>query len=309
LDVRDLVASIVQAIQQSKQKPSSLLTLAVTRLGNNVEAPSITYLSRRNPFKPVNESSTLTEVASIIKTKNVHRVPVVDENGKCTRIISQSALVQFLASHKNSIDSNLSQTVDQVRLGSTDVLAVSATEPAIKAFQAIDKTGFSGLAVVDNHGKLIGNTSARDIKFFVLDKGELSLEMPVLEYLAQVRQRVITSSDKAPICTVRKDATIGRVLGLLAATQYHRLFVVDSKGLPEGVISISDLLNFSVYDFTPSTPSTPGTPGTPGTPKSTPTFSRRLSNNSTNSTSSTTSSLTTTTTTTTTSPTTTTTTT
>jgi len=285
LDVRDLVASIVQAIQQSKQKPSSLLTLAVTKLGKDIEAPSLSYLSRRNPFKPVQESSTLAQVASMIKTRNVHRVPVVDENGKCTRIISQSQLVQFLQTNKNAIESDLNQTVDGTNLGAREVLAVASTEPALKAFQAIDKTSFSGLAVVDSHGKIIGNTSARDIKYFVLNKGELSLDMPVLEYLAQVRQRVITASDKAPVCTVRKDASLGRVLGLLSATQYHRLFVVDSKGLPEGVISISDLLNFSVYDFSSST--TSDSPST--TPRSlTPRMLPRTSTSNSPSTSSTT---------------------
>jgi len=94
--------------------------------------------------------------------------------------------------------------------------------------------------------KLIGNTSARDIKYLVLDKGELSLEMPVLEYLAAVRQRIITSQEKAPVCAVQKDASLGRVIGLMGATQFHRLFIVD-KGNPIGVVSVTDILSYASH--------------------------------------------------------------
>jgi len=249
LDVRDLVSSIVNIHQTHKQKPSSLLTVAVKGIGQREdEPPSLTYLARRNAFKPVSLTTTLLDVAHILKQRNIHRVPVVSsETGKCVQIISQSLVLQFISNARESLAEDCKQTIEEINLGLGDVVTVGAHEKAFAAFQAIDKTHYSGIGVVDNHQKLIGNTSARDIKHLVLDKCELSLEMPVLEYLAAVRQRVITASEKAPVCALQKEGTLGRAIGLLGATQFHRLFVVDSKGHPIGVISVTDILNFASH--------------------------------------------------------------
>jgi len=252
LDVRDLVSSIVTIHQTHKTKPSSLLTVAVKGIGQREdEPPSITYLARRNPFKPVNVNSTLLEVASVLRIRGVHRVPVIDpETGKCIHIISQSVILNFISSQRETLAEDCKQTLEEINLGFAEVITVGAHEKAFAAFETIDKTHYSGIGVVDNHGKLIGNTSARDIKYLVLDKGELSLEMDILEYLSSVRQRIITSQEKAPVCAVQKDATLGRVIGLLGATQFHRLFLVDSKGHPIGVVSVTDILNFATHNAT-----------------------------------------------------------
>jgi len=251
LDIRDLVSSIVTIHQTHTTKPSSLLTVAVKGIGQKEdEPPSLSYLARRNAFRPVSLNSTLLDVANILKQSHVHRVPVVNqETGKCVHIISQSLILQFLAAHQETLAEDCKQSLEEINLGFCEVVTVGAHEKAFSAFQIIDKTRFSGIGVVDHEKKLIGNTSARDIKYLVLDKCELSLEMPVLEYLAAVRQRIITSQEKAPICAVQKDATIGRVIGLLEATQFHRLFIVDPKGNPIGVVSVTDILNYASHAF------------------------------------------------------------
>lgn len=55
-------------------------------------------LARRNPFHPVASGSSLLKAAEILE-RRVHRVPVVDSQGKVVKIISQSAVVKFL--HQN----------------------------------------------------------------------------------------------------------------------------------------------------------------------------------------------------------------
>jgi len=207
-------------------------------------------LARRNAFRPVSPKSNLLDVANILKQRHVHRVPVVNqETGKCVQIISQSLILQFLATNLEQLTEDCKQSLEEVNLGFCDVVTVGSHEKAFAAFQIIDKTHYSGIGVVDHDKKLIGNTSGRDIKYLVLDKGELSLEMPVLEYLSAVRQRIITSQEKAPVCAVQKDASIGRVLGLLGATQFHRLFIVDNKGNPIGVVSVTDILSFAGHSY------------------------------------------------------------
>lgn len=108
-------------------------------------------------------------------------------------------------------------------------------------------SGVSGIAVVDRDGKLIGNTSAKDLKLFMLDRGTLSLDKDILTYLSQIRQREHID-EVHPSCSVQVTATIGHVIELMAATKYHRVFLTDKEGRPIGVLSLSDVLKFAVSD-------------------------------------------------------------
>ena len=62
---------------------------------------SAVNLSKNNPFLPVGPGTSLLDVFKTLATKtegnkSVHRVPVVDAEGRITKIISQSAAIQFL---------------------------------------------------------------------------------------------------------------------------------------------------------------------------------------------------------------------
>jgi hypothetical protein len=90
-------------------------------------------------------------------------------------------------------------------------------------------------------------TSARDLKFFVLNRGTLSLDAPIQVYLARIRQRDIDEA-RHPSCSIGLNTPIGHCMGLLAATGYHRVFIVDGQGKPIGVVSITDILRFASND-------------------------------------------------------------
>jgi len=125
-----------------------------------------------------------------------------------------------------------------------DVVKVADDESAATAFELLDSTRLSGIAVVDEDGKLIGNTSARDIKNAVMDAGRTGMDMNILSYLAKVRQSQVVKNDKYPSCHVHDDATVGHVVNLLAKTGFHRVFVVDDDMKPVGVVSVADIIKF-----------------------------------------------------------------
>jgi len=106
----------------------------------------------------------------------------------------------------------------------------------------------SGVAVVDNNGKLVGNTSAKDLKLFMLDRGNLSLDQLIMEYLSAIRQREMVN-EAHPSCSVQLSASIGHVIELMSATKYHRVFLVDKEGRPIGVLSVTDILRFACADL------------------------------------------------------------
>ena len=63
-------------------------------------------------------------------------------------------------------------------------------------------------------------------------------------YLARIRQRDIDEA-RHPSSAIGATTTLGHAIGLLAATGYHRVFVVDGNGKPIGVVSVTDILRFA----------------------------------------------------------------
>jgi len=170
----------------------------------------------------------------------------VNDEGKCIQIVSQSSLLAFVAAHKEEeeLKEELSRTFEVSKLGLKKVVTVDENSTAKEAFQLIERSNLSGIGVVDEDGNLIGNTSARDIKYFVLDQGQAKIDQPILDYLAIVRSSVKTAKEKVPVSTVHATDPIGRAIGLLAKTQFHRLFIVDSESKPIGVVSVADILGY-----------------------------------------------------------------
>jgi CBS domain-containing protein len=215
--------------------------------GDKLGSASITYLSRRSPFRPVRRSSSLMDAAKALATQ-VHRVPVLDEGSKkCVYIISQSSIISFLIQHKAAFRDEWKQSIASLSLGLCQVISITTEATAWTAFKLLEVSGVSGVAVVDGSGKLVGNTSAKDLKLFMLDRGSLSLDQLIMEYLSAIRQREMQDV-RHPSCSVQLSASIGHVIELMSATKYHRVFVVDKEARPIGVLSVTDILRFACAD-------------------------------------------------------------
>jgi CBS domain-containing protein len=209
---------------------------------------TISYLAARNHFTFCRENSTLTTVCECLSKKHCHRVPVLnDKTEKCDKIISQSALIKFISS--NCPHDKLQDTIVEAGMPyKKDVVQIIDTASASEAFTLLDNKRLSGIAVVDEEGKLVGNTSARDIKLAAIDEGKIAMDMDILSYLAKVRQGVHRKSERYPCCHIHEDATVSHVVNLLAKTGYHRVFVVDENIRPIGVISVTDITNFATAE-------------------------------------------------------------
>jgi len=289
LDVRDLVSSIVFAHEEQQlalnasfnDRWNELMLKGMQRFGTSVSVP---YLSRRHPFKPMTLNATLLQVARALAT-HVHRVPIIDESGRCIRIVSQSSLIAFLHQHRDgevvgagsasgragehdsSLAQELRQTIGSIGLGLCKVISVNTESSAWHAFRLIDVNNVSGIAIVDKEGRLVGNTSARDLKYFVLNRGQLSLDAPIQLYLSCIRLQDEVKPNQPevhPSCSVGTHASIGHVIGLMEATGYHRVFIVDAQNRPVGVCSVTDILRFVVAEMAASrTGTTTPTPTSP----------------------------------------------
>mmetsp|Transcript_2697 Transcript_2697/g.3900 ORF Transcript_2697/g.3900 Transcript_2697/m.3900 type:complete len:346 (-) Transcript_2697:2463-3500(-) len=206
---------------------------------------TISYLAARNQFVFCNDDAKLNEVCECLMKKHCHRVPILDRDGKCKNIISQSQLIKFIS--RNCNHDSLQDTIREAGIPyMKDVVSVLDTVDASEAFTLLDNKRLSGIAVIDDDGKLVGNTSARDIKLAAVDEGRTAMDTDILSYLAKVRQAVPQKKERYPSCHVHEDATVAHVIDLLAKTGYHRVFVVDENVHPIGVISVTDITTFAL---------------------------------------------------------------
>jgi CBS domain-containing protein len=199
------------------------------------------YLIRRRNFNSVSTGASLEEVAKLLVQKGCHRVPVVDGNGQVVNIVSQSALVKFLDVHKAELGAIGKHTVAHSMCGTSPVLKVTTANNVFDAFRIIAANDIMGIAVIDESGKFVGNTSASDLKEF-FRKPATSLKMPVMDFLSHIRQQNLKSVH--PAIHVTPSDTLAHVIGRLAATKIHRIFVCN-KGMPISVISLSDILKYA----------------------------------------------------------------
>jgi len=243
LDIRDLISFCV-FIYDSNIQAENLLDIVnygVRMFKHAVDGVTVTYLSRRNPFHAVKQGAPLLEVVDIL-ARGVRRVPITNAEGHVVNIVSQSSIIQFLQHHIGDVGSSLSEKVGELHVGSSPVLSVKKSTIAIDVFRMMDQNKRSGVAVVDEAGMLVGNTSGADLKLFINTPSMSVLQIPIVQFLNQIRNQNIDIM--VPVITVVPEDTFAHVIGKLAATRVHRVFVVDPKFHPAKVISITDVLRF-----------------------------------------------------------------
>jgi len=246
LDMRDLVSSVVFIAEHASNTQTKTLADLFVNAKWVGGAFTVTYLSRRNPFRSVHLSDSLATVLELLAKKGpgrMKRVAVVDEAGKVVNIVSQTTLVAFLSKQIAEHHLFVGKTVDELQLGTAPAITIQEGAPAIEAFKLMDSRQITGLAIVDAHGKLVGNISARDLKIFIKHIDFDRLVQPVGEFVKYLRQFAVDI--KSPTITVFGSAQFELVIGKLAATKVHRLFVVDDEThfRPMRVISLADVLH------------------------------------------------------------------
>lgn len=241
VDMVDLAAFIVDIYTETEimgENFYSLLDQGERFITTQVK--DLINLSSRNPFVPVREGSSLYSVIELLAKHKVHRVPVIDHQGRVSNLITQSSIVSFLAAHIDKLGNIAGQTVSSLLLGHKDVFTVGINARAIDAFKIMTDRDISAVGVVDEEGRLIGNISVRDIRVVATDTRLLQrLYLGVREFIYKINSTRVDIINPAIACSAAD--TYGLVVKKLAASRVHRIYVVDNH-LPVGVISLSDAL-------------------------------------------------------------------
>lgn len=234
---------------------------ARAKRGENVPVLFINKLHPKNPFIRFNENDYLTLVMETLGN-GVHRVAVTDDNGKVTGILSQRRLIRYVwenARRFPSLQPLFNQTLEELKIGSTNPMTIYEDQLLIEALQKMFNDRVLSLAVIDRTRLLIGNILITDVQNVLLLKNSHLLFKLVLNFISyNLSQKGIEQGqDQYPIFHVNNQLLLGRVVAKLVATQSHRLWIVDTPrstpGTPQdqvvenqgkliGVVTLTDIL-------------------------------------------------------------------
>jgi len=198
-------------------------------------------LSKRNSMFPVPVSATLLEAVNQMAANHVQRIPIVNKDNLITNLLTQSAVIDYLAKHVDQLGPAVQKTLKELHFEKKPVISIDHSKLAIDAFKLMAENRISGLAVLDSDKKLMANISARDLRSIQQDSQLFEkLYYSVGEFVSHVRQANYRAIHPSICCTF--DDTFQKIIMRLAAARIHRIYVVDEHRHPISVISLHDIL-------------------------------------------------------------------
>jgi 5'-AMP-activated protein kinase regulatory gamma subunit len=194
-------------------------------------------ISRRNPYKAVENTAPILAAIDLMTRWRVHRIPVVDGEGELKTLVSQSHVAALIYKHMTKFGELADKTVEALHLGLGEVFTVTTAQQAIDAFKLIHEKGVSAVGVVNEEGVLVGNISVSDLKSIGYD-GRLFARLftSVPDFINDTQPKGMR------VITVTPETTFGNTVGKLCDNNIHRVYVVDEHSKPIGVISFLEIL-------------------------------------------------------------------
>jgi len=191
--------------------------------------------SDRNPFFSFDQKAPLKVAIDTMVSKKLHRFAVVDGANKVVTVVTQSQIMKLI--HKNlPIFKVASQkTIGELNLGIRKVEKVLDSQIVVDAFKTIIDKKVSGLAVVDAQGNLIGDVTATDLQRIKSDS--------LHKFWLSVNEYLDISHSAGPACVV-STTTVEDLVKKIIESKLHRVYIVNDKKEPIGVISLIDLIEY-----------------------------------------------------------------
>lgn len=190
-------------------------------------------------FHTIRPDAPLQDAINLLSAGGIYRLAVYSEIG-LESVLSQSRLVRWLTNRpEKELGSLTSQRVMSLPIGSENVIKVNQNSSLIDALMTIRNKNISGVAVVDEKDKLIGNVSMSDIKS-IGSKGEFIkvLNIPCKEFIMSK----IEGHPVPRLVSLKDTATLYDVLEMMKNTHVHRVYIVSNDNTIKRVITLTDIL-------------------------------------------------------------------
>ena len=204
-------------------------------------------LSHKNPFYSVMLESPLSAAIDILSADNgVHRLNVVDGDGKVCGILSQTDIVKFLISKRDLFEDLFESTLNDLKIGSGPVVSVNSESSVLEGLEKMSDNFISSVAVVESDETLIGNISMADIRFVFQHGRYHRLWMTCSNFLSMaLNQKGLEHSgnDQFPFFDAHLSSTLSQVMLKIVATKVHRVWITNPKNQHLiGLVSLTDII-------------------------------------------------------------------
>lgn len=176
--------------------------------------------------------------------KGVHRLCVVDGNGKLLGILTQSNVAKYLYSKLSTAEVS-KKTLNELGLAKSAVTSINSESQVFAALTLMHERGHSSVPLVNASGHLTGSISMSDIKYVFKQFKFNMLWQSCFQFVAYVRNKQGLEDggkDRYPVFETSGSDTLLHAMGVMCATGSHRLWVVDSAKKLCGVVSLTDAL-------------------------------------------------------------------
>lgn len=195
---------------------------------------------------------TFLDAMKVMDTFKFHRVAVLDKMGNLVNVITQSKLCgEILKDYDKNLGYNediLESTINALGMLDTTrpVVTVSMSDGFLRPFELMMEHRITGVGVVDDHGRLVGNVSAHDVSALVEYK---TVFQKVHRSELTVGQFMETVTMSQGVLCARMNEQLGSVICTMLQHQVHRLYVVDESEAPVGVVSYTDVISQLLPDM------------------------------------------------------------
>jgi len=252
VDMMDIVLYTATLIKTwSEVTPVRLSTLFAkeSRLSHARVADIMDHPVRKlTPFHPHLVGTSLFSAWESLAKEGVHIIPIINPSDDTSIIsiddvITHSMMIDFLWQNIEKIGTAAEMKVGGMTKPQWALGTIRDTKKAISAFKKMGNYSFTGLAIVNGHGKLVGNISARDVKGLGWDGiSWFRLWDTCVEFKRKIHSAFPSSPSR--VLHVTNNDTLFTVVEKMATEHVHRIYVVDSSESmkPLRVITQTDVL-------------------------------------------------------------------
>lgn len=239
----DIVKFVVDRLRSAEASSASVDELLLTTKATEIMA------SGPDVFMP----ASTTFRAALGMMSQFRRLGVTADNSRqVVGLVTQKQLFRAILPLVVKAQAfNESQVGQTFSLGG--VLSVGEETPAIDAFELMVKHQAHSVAIVNEDGALVTNVSLSDIRAVAYSRSVNVLLDTAMNVVSLVRQHDVRTT-VSPSISCHADTVVKSLVSKLAATQVHRIFVVDADHKPIGSVGLNDVC-MAYLKFASSQPS------------------------------------------------------
>lgn len=244
LDVIDIVHHLTDLLDQPLNQALNLRwNFNLKDCGSLLDAAKkpLIFSNQANLYEIMQALATGLQRVLIVD-RQVQAHPLTEEESDVVGMITQFDYFRFLSQQPGWLRMHphyytpLNKLMD---LNNTYEKLVTI-DPAVLTYMAFRKmmeTNTTGLAVIDNEGRLIANLSASNIRGISRRNFQV-LRLPVGEFLRRDRR---VGWWNLPAC-IKESDPLGLVINQFANTGLHRMYIVDAQYKPTHLVVLTDIL-------------------------------------------------------------------